>query len=355
MPMEQVAIYEVLRRRAWLIVALCVVAALAGYAGSFLLTERYTASALVLVRPQQPIQIDGRNLDKSLYDFPATASMPVETPAKTYIQIIKSEALIGGVASSLGLSGAVDNRHSFWSKFIPTYLTDGAEQDFKNAVEILKYGRLIKDDPFADAVKEISDNLTLDSIEDSYVFRITFAGRTPQMAAEVANRLANSFTALMEKNRLSEVEAIRDDLKSKLDESRQQLLIARERLESSKEAHSTLHSLKLQELDVEAAQSAYQTVSTEYKEADINVSYPQPEVRLVSRAVPPHAPSSPSRVKVALVSLFGGLLAGIGLALLLEYINPRIRGIADVEDIVGLKVLATIPRISRRRWRRAGL
>jgi uncharacterized protein involved in exopolysaccharide biosynthesis len=360
--MEQLAIFEVLRRRAWMIVALCLVAALAGYACSFLMTERYTASAVVLVRPQQPIQMDGRNLDKNLYDFPVTASMPVETPSKTYIEIIKSEALIGKVVASLDLKGKTERSGGFLSRFIPASLKDefdqlgeDLQQDLKDVTEILKYGRLIEDDPFAKAVGEVRDNLTLDSIEDTYVFKINYAGRSPQVAAEVANRLANSFIDLMEKMRLSEARYVRDHLETKLEQSRQQLVSARERLESSKQSRSTLHELKLQELDVEGAQTAYQTVATEFKEADINVSYPQPEVRLVSQAVPPQLPSSPARVKVAIVSLIGGLLVGVGLALFLEYINRRVRSIADLEDIVGVKVLATIPRTPRRRWRGTGL
>ena len=57
--MEQIALFDVLRRRALLIIALSIVATVAGYAFSFLVSDRYTASALVLVRPQQPIKMSG--------------------------------------------------------------------------------------------------------------------------------------------------------------------------------------------------------------------------------------------------------------------------------------------------------
>ena len=80
-----------------------------------------------------------------------------------------------------------------------------------------------------------------------------------------------------------------------------------------------------------------------------------PEVRLVSQADAPQLPTSPVRLKIAGVSLLSGLVMGVGLAFFLEYINRRVRGIRDVEEFVGVKVLATIPRISRIRWRHAGL
>jgi capsular polysaccharide biosynthesis protein len=41
----------------------------------------------------------------------------------------------------------------------------------------------------------------------------------------------------------------------------------------------------------------------------------------------------------------------IGLALLLEYLNREIRNVREIEESVSIKVLATVPRISERRWR----
>ena len=75
--------------------------------------------------------------------------------------------------------------------------------------------------------------------------------------------------------------------------------------------------LKQLELDVKTAATAYEFIDKEFKEADIKLSYAVPEVRLVSQAEPPRLPSSPLRGTIALVSLLGGLVVGIGLALFL--------------------------------------
>src|SRR6266852_5324176 len=101
--MEQIAMFDVLRRRALLIIVLYMVAAVAGYAFSFLIPDRYTASALVLVRPQQPIKMGTDKAGKEFLDFPVGNSSAVETASKTYIQIIKSPALISEVVRELGL------------------------------------------------------------------------------------------------------------------------------------------------------------------------------------------------------------------------------------------------------------
>jgi uncharacterized protein involved in exopolysaccharide biosynthesis len=351
--MEQVAIFEVLRRRAWMIVGICLVAAASGYAFSYLVSERYLASALVLVRPQQPIQMDDRNLDTNLFDFPMTQSMLAETPGKTYIEIIRSPVLIGKVVVGLNLDARQRQSRGFLAKFIPAYLSEDLEEYLKNTVQLLKYGRVIELSPFAKAVKEVQDNLTLHATDDTYVFYISYAGKNPQVAAETVNRLTNSFIDYMANIRLAEAQHVRDSLQIKLEQSRRQLVDARESLESSEHSLATLRELKLREADVEAAQIAYAAVAKDFKQADVNLAYPLPEVRLVSKAAPPSQPSSPVRVKFAAISLIAGLLLGIGLALLLEATNRRVRSVADIENFVGIKVLAIIPHLSSRRWRDA--
>jgi capsular polysaccharide biosynthesis protein len=42
------------------------------------------------------------------------------------------------------------------------------------------------------------------------------------------------------------------------------------------------------------------------------------------------------------------LLAGVAVAFFLEYHNQTVRGLKDIEDFVGLKVIATVPRVPRR-------
>src|SRR5438067_5080982 len=102
--MEQIAILEVVRRHLVMIVALCVIATVAGGAFSLIIPNRYTALAYVLVRPQQPIKLGtGKDTNKEFLDFPMGSASSVETASKTYIEIIKSPALIGEVVRELGL------------------------------------------------------------------------------------------------------------------------------------------------------------------------------------------------------------------------------------------------------------
>jgi capsular polysaccharide biosynthesis protein len=104
--------------------------------------------------------------------------------------------------------------------------------------------------------------------------------------------------------------------------------------------------LKELELLEKVALAAYEAVDKEYQEAQIKSSYAEGEVRRVAEAVPPQYPSSPTLLIFAVVSLLSGLVIGACLAFVLEYLNRSVRSVRDVEHVVGVKVLATIPRIS---------
>ena len=420
--MEEIALFDVLRRRVWTIVAVAIIATVAGYALCLLLPNRYTASALVLVRPQQPINLGTTKETKEFLDFPMGSASVIETASKTYIQIIKSPALLGEVVRQLGLDKEKEGEKGRLSRLMPAFLKsayEGVKQPLKNLPGILLYGSVITDDPFTRAVKELSGGLKLESHLDTYLFEISYPASNPQLASDVANTTAKTLIKFVDELHLSEARYQGDHLKTELEQRQQQVGTARQNLESYKKAHSIfLHENEydakikvISELEVELAKTeaalggsqstlsngslagkrsrlaraigerraelasapqiereikqleeqvkialvAYENADRQFRETDMKLSYAMPEARLVSEAAPPQLPSSPPRATIALVSLLGGLVVGVGFSFLLEYLNRGVRSIHDIEDFVGVKVIATIPRVFRRRWRHAGL
>ena len=397
--MENIPVFEALRRHVYLIAAVCMVTVLAGYGISFfspLIPEKFDASALVLVRPYQRIQIEPNNSGKEVLDFPVAQTPIVETASKTYIQIIQSRSLIGEVVRELKLD---QKQHE------KVYLYSYIEPYIKNLIEFVKYGGPREDDPFAKAVSLVIKDLTLKAYQDTYVFEITYSDEDPQTAADVSNTIAILFIKFMENMRSSEAEEAASRLRSELERSRQKLVAARESLRSYKTAQGTFlyepeydaklrvigdltvelakleaslasgtfdtkgdaekrarlikilnerqaelaslptieRELRLRQSDVDIANTTYATVAKELKDAEIK-SDARPEARLISPASVPRLPSRPHRGLIALASLLTGLLAGVALAFFLEYINRTVRGISDIENVLGLKVIGTIPR-----------
>jgi len=410
--MEVIALFDDLRRHVYLIVALCIVTTLAGYGISFIssvIPQKYDAAATVLVRPHNPIKIEQNNSGKEVIGFPVAQTPVVESASKTYIQIIQSPALIAEVVRKLKLDEKTKKEPPEDTIFAQLYdylktLANDLMEEAKDAWAIFKYGKLLKDDPFTKAVKDVGKGLTLKSYEDTYVFEIKFSGDDPQTAADVANTTANLFIEFLEKMRSVEAKDSADRLKSEVEQSRERLAGARESLREYKSSHGIFlykeeydaklrvisdltvelakldqslatgafdaityekkrvrllkildekraelaplpmieRELQLRQADVDVADATYAIVAKEMKDAEIK-SDAISEARLVSPSFVPQVPSRPRREIYAGTALLTGLLVGVALAFFLEYINRRVRGINDIEDFVGLKVIGTIP------------
>jgi capsular exopolysaccharide synthesis family protein len=77
-------------------------------------------------------------------------------------------------------------------------------------------------------------------------------------------------------------------------------------------------------------------------------------IRIVDRALPPGGRFSPSFRKNGILGLFLGLLGGLGLAFLLEYLDRSIRSPEQVEQVLMLPALGVIPAVGDTAGKRYG-
>ena len=248
--MEVIAILDVLRRHVRLIVALCIVTTLAGYGLSFLhplIPEKYEVSAIVLVRPNEPIKITAGSTGKEYLDFPVGQTPVVESASKTYIRIIESPALISQVVRQLGLDkprpkNACAGDTLFGLIACLKALYDEVEPYIKDSVALVKYGRVLQGDPFTNAVNNVTGNLVLKSHEDTYIVEIQYGDGEPERAAEVANTVARLFIKFLNEMNSSEAKESASRLKREFEHSQQQLVDARERLREYKTSHEVFQT-----------------------------------------------------------------------------------------------------------------
>ena len=102
--------------------------------------------------------------------------------------------------------------------------------------------------------------------------------------------------------------------------------------------------------DVEAAQRAYETVSQSASQTRLQSLTNQTNIVRLNAATTPIEPSNPKILFNVLIAAFVGTLLGIGLALVLELVNRRIRSSEDLVQMLDLPVLASISSSSN--WRR---
>lgn len=96
--------------------------------------------------------------------------------------------------------------------------------------------------------------------------------------------------------------------------------------------------------DVESAQRAFEGVTQRLTQSSLESQNTQSNIHLLTAATPPLLPSSPRVFLNSALAVVLGLLLAIGIALLLEMMDRRVRGVDDVAAALGLAVIGVLPK-----------
>ncbi len=107
-------------------------------------------------------------------------------------------------------------------------------------------------------------------------------------------------------------------------------------------------ALQLRELEREASanRSLYQTFLVRLKETEEQQQLVQPDVRIISPAEIPGAPSSASPISFAFVGFTASTVIGALLALLMEQLDTRLRSTRQVEELLEVPSLGLVPDVA---------
>ncbi len=97
--------------------------------------------------------------------------------------------------------------------------------------------------------------------------------------------------------------------------------------------------------DTDSAKRQYDSVYKRLKDIELSGLLRTSNVRVLDAARPMLAPIRPNVPQGVLMGLVGGLLMGLGLALLLEFLDSSIGSQADIEERLGLTFLGFVPTI----------
>src|ERR1700674_1313896 len=109
------------------------------------------------------------------------------------------------------------------------------------------------------------------------------------------------------------------------------------------------------EREAEANKTLYEGLLTKLKEAGISVGLRSSNIRIVDPAMIPTTPARPAQTRNVALAFLVGLIGGIGLALLREYMDNTIKTPDDIERLARLPSLAVVPAFSNGNGRRPGL
>ncbi len=161
-------------------------------------------------------------------------------------------------------------------------------------------------------------------------------GEIANLRSRIARESANIAASLGNSNQIN----VRRE-----EDVRQALEAQKNKVLELKHAHDEAAILQS---DVNSAQRDLDAVSERYAQSSLESQSSQTNVVQLTTATAPLLPSSPKLLLNALIALLLGGVFGIGAALILESIHPRVRLDEDLLQLLGVPILGKIGRVTPR-------
>ena len=223
-------------------------------------------------------------------------------------------------------------------------LTDAQSDSLKKQAlyEFAKEGDL-------DAVPQLRDNLVLQGLQTKRAdLSIQYSDAVNQYGPNFpkVQRLQEQMKAVDEQI-VRERKGIIAQLDSDYREAKQHEELLDKALDEQKGEVSVMSGKMIQynilKREAEANKVLYDSLQTKLKEAQISSGLKSSNIRIVDPAMVPSTPSRPAKTRNIALAFLVGVVGGIGLALLREYMDNTVKTPDDVETLIGLPSLAVVP------------
>src|SRR5438552_1699126 len=157
----------------------------------------------------------------------------------------------------------------------------------------------------------------------------------------------------IDENIQGEKRGILDALESDYREARQRETLLTDALDQAKaEANQMAERLveyNILKREAEANKALYEGLTTKMKETAISAGLRSSNIRIIDPAMVPTSPARPAKTKNITLAFLVGLVGGIGLALLREYLDNTVKSPDDIEALarlpsLGILVTSALPR-----------
>jgi capsular exopolysaccharide synthesis family protein len=187
----------------------------------------------------------------------------------------------------------------------------------------------------------LKGRVSTNTIADTELIEVKAKAGNADDAAAIANELV---TLMRDPAVLQDVNPdLTTTLLTQIDGARQSLADEQARLSSLESSGASQAELDSQRSVVQASQSTYEALLTQLQQARLDQARAAQSISIIEPANPPDAASSPRWAFNLAAGLLAGAVIGAALALVLEYIDPTLRDVRDLEGVTRLPVLASIP------------
>jgi hypothetical protein len=163
-----------------------------------------------------------------------------------------------------------------------------------------------------------------------------------------ANERINALDRQIHEEQVRIIEGLRSEARATAAQAaslRSQLNVLKGEIAANNSAAVKAESLQR---NADAATGAYKQLAGSVQQSAQAEQANQPQARLLEQAIISSRPSFPNRPALVATSLLLGLVLGIIAAMVTETMQGTVRNADDVEVLLGLRFLASVPRLGRK-------
>ncbi len=182
----------------------------------------------------------------------------------------------------------------------------------------------------------LASRVQVTGVGQTNIVTVTARDGDAEKAAAIANTLAEEFVTWSREYRREAITAAADEVETRLGVAKEEILDLGRKISDQGKSDEL-------EAELAIATGNYTTLAAKLEELRISAQLEVGSGRMVSPAVVPDAPVEPTPLRNTVLGLMVGLVFGLGMAFLYEYLDNTIKGTDEAERILGVPVLGIIP------------
>ena len=183
---------------------------------------------------------------------------------------------------------------------------------------------------------ELAKRVSVTTVGQTDLVKITATAGDPAQAAAIANAVADEYVSSTKAAQRASLAAAADEVQKRLDQAKADILALGARINASGKSDQLSAELQI-------ATGTYTTLAQSLEQLKINQQLETGPGRVVSVAVADNRTVAPKPLRNAALGLVVGLVFGLGMAFLYEYLDNTIKSSDEAEKIFGAPVLGTVP------------
>jgi polysaccharide biosynthesis transport protein len=228
----------------------------------------------------------------------------------------------------------------------------GSNDFFSDRVIATEIKVISSDAVFSAATKKLGFEaiVTATGDPDAAILQITAEDADPRRAAKIANTYAEVYRDFRRAQTLDDISEASAELKKAVVAYQGEIDLYNVQLGAEDTPAANVESLRAKR---DAAQKAKDSYQSRIDALTVDASLKSGAAKVLTPALPATQPFSPRPARSAATGLLAGLILGLGLAFLREFMDDRIYGQPQLATIPGApQVLGFIPRTRRSRMRK---